>query len=156
MPPEHFSRPLPPNEVERITTVTTLVDAHFPSAHDGGRMTIEALPPHGARVRLHFDPRNLRPGDTISGPAMFKLADYGVWVAVISAIGTHGIEAVTTSLTMNFLRRPGAGDLFADIELLKTGRRLAVAEARIWRDDPTAPVAHATATYAIPPAPHAA
>ena len=150
MPPEQNSGPLPAHETERIAAVTAIVDAHFPSAHDNGRMMIEALPPHGARVRLEFDARNLRPGNSLSGPAMFKLADWGVWVAVISVLGEAGIEAVTTSLTMNFLRRPDAGDLIADIELLKLGRRLAVAEVRIWREDPTAPVAHATATYAVP------
>ncbi len=153
MPPQQSDRLADMSEPARVAHLMALVEQHFPQVHAGARVSIEALPPQGgARVRLHEDPSSMRPGGTISGPAMFKLADFGVWVAVIAALGDDAIEAVTTSLTINFLRRPTPGDLIADVTLLKVGRRLAVADVRIWRDEPTAPLAQATATYAIPPA----
>ncbi|MEM7774431.1 MAG: PaaI family thioesterase [Pseudomonadota bacterium] len=151
MPPVQNDSLTNGDEATRIQRLSALVDTHFPQVHEGARITIEALPPLGARVRLHEDPRSIRPGGTVSGPAMFKLADFGVWAAIIAHLGTAGIESVTTSLTINFLRRPAPGDLIGDIQLLKVGRRLAVADVRIWRDDPASPLAHATATYAIPP-----
>ncbi|MCH7796031.1 MAG: PaaI family thioesterase, partial [Proteobacteria bacterium] len=39
------------------------------------------------RVRLPQSDRFLRPGGTISGPALMSLADYAMYVAVLSRIG---------------------------------------------------------------------
>ena len=58
---------------------------------------------------------------------MFKLADFGVYVAILGRLGEAGLQAVTTSMTINFLSRPQPADLIAHIQLLKLGRRLAVA-----------------------------
>ena len=52
------------------------------------------------------DPRHIRPGGTISGPAMFALADFSVYVAIIASLGEPGFEAVTSSLHINFLTTP--------------------------------------------------
>ena len=80
------------------------------------------------------------------------LADYAMYVAVLSAIGRVEL-AVTTNLNINFLRKPGPGDILGDCRLLKLGKRLAYGEVLIYSeglgsDDP---VAHVTATYSIPP-----
>ena len=58
---------------------------------------------------------------------------------------------MTTSLTINFLRKPAERDLVADCRLLKLGARLAVGEVVLYSDSQDAPVAHATGTYSIPP-----
>src|SRR5690606_24579299 len=59
--------------------VMALVDEHFPQVHEGnGRVTLEYLGPMTAHVRMAHDPRIVRPGGTISGPAMFKVADFAV------------------------------------------------------------------------------
>ena len=42
--------------------------------------------------------------------------------------------AVTTNLNINFLRKPGKGDLIADARLMKVGKRLAVGEVTIYSD----------------------
>lgn len=152
MPPQQNDPLTVGDEASRIAAMTDLMKSVFPQVYAGAHVTIEGLPGNGARVRLHEDDSSIRPGGTVSGPAMFKLADFGVYVAVLGHLGQGALEAVTTSMTMNFLRRPDAGDLIGDVKLLKVGRRLAVAEVRIWRDDPSEPVAHATATYAIPSA----
>ena len=103
-----------------------------------------------ARVRLPFNEGHLRAGGTISGPAMMALADATMYAVVLGAIGIVKL-AVTTSLNINFLHRPGRADLMAEGRLLKLGKRLAVVEVTLHSDGRDEPVAHATGTYSIPP-----
>jgi uncharacterized protein (TIGR00369 family) len=77
------------------------------------------------------------------------LADVAMYVAVLSAIGWVPL-AVTTNLTINFLRKPAPRDLLAEARLLKLGRRLAVGEVGIRSDGGDELVAHVTTTYSIP------
>ena len=44
---------------------------------------------------------------------MFMLADVAVYVAILGAGGAAALQAVTTNLSMNFLRRPPQRDLLA-------------------------------------------
>jgi acyl-coenzyme A thioesterase PaaI-like protein len=57
---------------------------------------------------------------------------------------------VTTSLNINFLKKPGLAALEAECRLLKIGKRLAVGEVSIRSDGDEDLVAHATVTYSIP------
>ena len=135
-----------------LSDVDALVEQHFPQVHEGnGRLTIERLDHDVAIVRMAYDDRVIRPGGTVSGPAMFKLADFAVYVAILGRLGERGLQAVTTNMTMNFLSRPEPADLIARVYLMKLGRRLAVAEVKLYSEGSEAIVAHATATYAIPP-----
>jgi uncharacterized protein (TIGR00369 family) len=104
------------------------------------------------RVRLPQRDEFLRPGGTINGPVLMSLADFGMYVAVLSRIGRVEM-AVTTSLNCNFLRRPKPGAVIADCRLLKLGKRLAYGEVSLYSEGAEAegPVAHVTATYSIPP-----
>jgi len=134
--------------------VEALINSHFPQIHVGGRaMLIEEAGARHARVRLKKQDRHLRPGGTVSGPTMFTLADFSVYVAVIATLGEAGIEAVTTNLNINFLAKPEPRDLIAQVRLLRLGRRLAVGEAQLFSDGEADPVAHAIATYALPSPP---
>jgi len=103
-----------------------------------------------ARARLPFDDAHIRPGGTISGPAMMALADFTMYALVLGMVGPVRL-AVTTSLNINFLRRPGPHDLSAEARILKLGKRLAVGEVVMSPGDGEDPVAHVTATYSIPP-----
>jgi len=133
--------------------VMALVDEHFPQVHEGnGRVTLESLAPMTAQVRMAYDPRSIRPGGTISGPSMFKLADFAVYAIILGELGAAALQAVTTNMTMNFLSRPQPGDMIAHARLIKLGKRLAVAEVELYSDGRPDMVAHATATYALPPA----
>lgn len=137
-----------------VEALNGLIEVHFPQVHEGsGRLVIEAVANRSARVRMHQDARMVRPGGTVSGPMMFKLADFAVYVAILADRGTDALQAVTTSMTVNFLSRPTPGDLLAEVRLLKVGRRLAVAEVELYVDGAEQMVAHATATYALPPPP---
>ena len=135
-----------------LEDVCQLVEAHFPQVHEGnGRLVIERLDMVETVVRMDYDERVIRPGGTVSGPAMFKLADYAVYVAVLGRLGERGLQAVTTNMTINFLTRPQPAALIARVNVLKLGRRLAIAEVKLYSQGAEDIVAHATSTYAIPP-----
>ena len=134
-----------------IGRIEALIDDRFPQIHSGGRIfTIEEIGERSARVRMRHHERMLRPGGTVSGSAMFSLADFSVYVAIIATLGESGIDAVTTNLNINFLTRPEARDMVASVSLIRLGRRLAVGEARLYSDGESDMVAHAIATYALP------
>ena len=127
-----------------------LLEAEFPEAtHAVGDYEIEEMWHGGCRVRRRHHERSLRPGGTVSGPVMMALADFTMYLAVLSAIGWVPL-AVTTNLSINFLKRPGARDLLAEAQLFKLGKRLAVGEVALRSDGDDDLVAHVTSTYSIP------
>lgn len=91
-----------------------------------------------------------RPGGTLSGPVMMSLADTSAWVAIMSQIGPV-VLAVTTSLHIDFLRRPKLTDLMARTRMLKLGSRLAVVDVDLYCRGETELVAKAQVTYSLPP-----
>ena len=112
---------------------------------------VEAVDDDRLILRLIVQGRHLRPGGTVSGPAIFALADVAVYLAILARIGPVAL-AVTTSASVDFLRKPAAGvDLMAEARILKLGRVLAVGDVLIRSAAGTDPVARATLTYSIPP-----
>ncbi|MGB0748234.1 MAG: PaaI family thioesterase [Magnetospiraceae bacterium] len=100
---------------------------------------------------LPFDPTHLRPGGTVSGPAMMMVADVVMFGVVLSVLGPVK-QAVTTNFNINFLRRPGPEALVVEGDAIKIGKRLAVLEVTLFSENDHDPVAHATGTYSIPTA----
>lgn len=113
-------------------------------------LKIDRLKAGYAVVRMPYKPDFVRPGGTISGPTMMALADFAMYVVVMSLIGRVEL-AVTTNLNINFLRKPAPKDLVAEGRILKLGKRLAVMEVTIFSKGEREPVAHVTGTYSIPP-----
>lgn len=131
--------------------VSDLLAREFAQAfHAESPNVIEAAWHRGCRIRRRFSDRSLRPGGTISGPTMMALTDFAMYVAVLASVGPVPL-AVTTSLNINFLRKPAQRDLIAEAKLIKLGKRLAVGDVAIYSDGEEEMVAHATATYSIPP-----
>src|SRR5574337_833337 len=140
-----------PQPVMNVAEIEKLLDEVFPQLHHGGRtMMVEEVGPMTARLRLIAHEKHLRPGGTVSGPAMFTLTDVGIWVAILAHHGAESLSAVTTNLNINFLRKPPHGDVVVECRLLKLGKRLAVGEATLFADGAAEPVAHGVGTYAIP------
>ncbi|MFC0246449.1 PaaI family thioesterase [Falsochrobactrum ovis] len=83
-------------------------------------------------LQFEADEKHLRPGGTVSGPALFALA-------------------VTTNLNINFLRKPAPGLIQGNAKILKLGKRLAIVEISITARENDQLVAHAIATYSLPP-----
>ncbi len=115
-------------------------------------LELEQITESDVLMRAHYSEAFLRPGGTISGPIMMALADAAMYALVLSRIGPVEL-AVTTNLSINFLRKPLPGDVMAQAKMLKLGKRLAVGEVTLYSDggSVTEPVAHVTATYSIPP-----
>ena len=127
----------------------TIMEDELPFAHEVG-MRAETIEERKAVLRMPTDERQLRPGGTVSGPAMMALADAAMYAVLLGAIGPVKL-AVTTSFNANFLSKPQPGDLVAEAEILKLGKRLAGIEVALHSDGFDAPVAHMTGTYSIPP-----
>jgi len=141
--------PSPPPLAFTLEGLRAYLAEIFPQIWRSGGHEIEAIGSMSARVRLRRHDDHLRPGGTISGPAMFALADVALYVAVLAQIGRVPL-AVTTNLTINFLRKPAPGDLIGEARLMKLGKRLAVGEVSLRSPGAAAMVAHATGTYSIP------
>lgn len=127
----------------------TFLEEVFPQVR--GMFGIDMLAPDRVVMRLHADDRHLRPGGTVSGPAMFSLADVAAYVATMARIGREALT-VTTHCSIDFMRKPAAGrDLLAEARLLKLGKSLSVTDVLLFSEGHDDPVAHASLTYAIPP-----
>lgn len=132
-----------------VAALERFLEAEFPQVCD--EFTVEAVWEMGLRLRLNVSERHLRPGGTVSGPAMFGLADVAIYLAILAMIGPKAL-AVTTNCAMDFMRKPAAGtDVLAEVRLLKLGRVLAVGDALLYSDGMADPVARASMTYSIPP-----
>ena len=126
----------------------TFLEAAFPGSQ--GRVLVDAVTPTGIVLRQRADAVQLRPGGTVSGPALMSLSDTTAWLAILARIGPVAL-AVTTSLHIDFLRRPAPADVVAEGTILKLGRRLGVVHVLLRSDGDDDPVAAATVTYSIPP-----
>jgi uncharacterized protein (TIGR00369 family) len=135
--------------VMTVPDLERFLHAEFPQI--AAEFGIESLDPAGVGVRLRVSDRHLRPGGTVSGPAMFALADVAFYIALLSRIGPVAL-AVTTNCAIDFLRKPEAGrDLIGAARILKLGRSLAVGDVLVTSEGRPEPVARAGLTYAIPP-----
>jgi acyl-coenzyme A thioesterase PaaI-like protein len=112
---------------------------------------VEEVGDRSAIVSHPIGPAQLRPGDTVSGPLLMTVADVGLYVAILATIGLVPL-AVTTSLTINFLRKPSSRNPIVGVcRLMKVGRILIVGEVALYSDRNEDMVAHAVGTYSIPP-----
>jgi len=121
----------------------------FPEYWGDRSLELMSVAEMSATLKLNHRKSHLRPGGTISGPAMFALADVALYCALLAQIGRVRL-AVTTNLNINFLRKPEAGDLMAEARLLKLGKSAAVGEVLIHAAGQGSLVAHATGAYAVP------
>jgi uncharacterized protein (TIGR00369 family) len=112
---------------------------------------VEAVGNAAATLSYPVRVDDLRPGGTVSGPVLMAVADVALYVAILGEIGIVPL-AVTTSLTINFLRKPSPDKRIVGVcKLLKVGKALAVGEVAVYSEGTDMPVAHAVGTYSIPP-----
>ena len=129
--------------------VDALLADVFPQLNrsDGSYETVEVFP-GGCTVRLNASEQHLRPGGTVSGAALFMLADIGGYVCVLSHARPDALS-VTTNLSINFMRKAGIGPIEGRCRILKLGKSLMVYDVDMMAGGAT--VAHAVGTYSIPP-----
>lgn len=121
----------------------------FPMANPDLMARVREVEPGRVLMSQAFDARGLRPGNLISGPTLMSMADVAAYALVLAHIGEVPM-AVTTSLTIHFLRGAKPGELFAEGRLLKLGRRIATIDIDMWTEGRDRLAAKATVAYAIP------
>jgi len=115
------------------------------------KCVVEAVNENGATLSHEIGVNELRPGGTVSGPVMMAVADVAIYVAILGRIGIVPLT-VTTSLTINFLRKPSAdARIIAECTLMKVGRTLIVGEVSLYSEGSDDIVAHVVGTYSVPP-----
>src|SRR4051812_10075375 len=122
----------------------------FPQAFASGNIAIERADGESCLIRERFHDGMLRPGGTVSGPTLMALADVAMYVVLLSAIGPVGL-AVTTNLTINFLRKggPGAGGV-AGAKTLKLGKPAPFGGGKLMSGTAPGPIAPVTPTHFNP------
>lgn len=127
--------------------IAAFLEAEFPQT----KCTVDAVGNFGATVRHPVSRAELRPGGTVSGPVLMAVADVALYVAIMGEIGIVPL-VVSTSLTVNFMRKPSPNAaIVAVCKLMKLGKNLAVGEVTLYSEGLVEPVAHAVGTYSIPP-----
>jgi uncharacterized protein (TIGR00369 family) len=134
--------------------VNALLRKAFPDAVPAAFPTVLEVSPGRVKVMAPYREGLLRPGGVISGPTLMSLSDTAAYALVLAHIGDQ-LMAVTSTLTMNFLRGAKPGDLYAEAEMLRLGRRNAVCDVRLWTEGPPLLedrrlAAQAVVTYALP------
>ena len=128
------------------TEITDFLAREFPQT----KCVVDAVGNRGATIRHEIGISELRPGGTVSGPVLMTVADVALYVAILGEIGFVPLT-VTTSLTINFLRKPSADRAIVGVcKLLKLGKSLAVGEVSLYSEGSDEMVAHVVGTYSIP------
>lgn len=130
-----------------VETVNATIAELFPGA---GSRCIE-LGDDYAMAATEVGPQSIRPGGYVSGPTQFALVDATLWYLTFVALGRIEPMAVTTELSIRYLR-PAIGDrVICRARLETVNRRSVVGTAHVWVDGkPEKPTAAAQGTYAIP------
>ena len=102
-----------------------------------------------AKVRLELRPEFLRHGGTVAGPIVMAMADVAMY-AMVMATSPLGERAVTSDMTLHFLRRPAGKALTAEARILRQGKRSIVCAVDVFVEGEPASVCHVVGSYALP------
>jgi uncharacterized protein (TIGR00369 family) len=130
-----------------IEEMEAFVDEVFPQMM--GSFDVLEIAPYRTKIRMNITDKDLRPGGTVSGPAMFTAVDCAFYLATLAMIGPEALT-VTTNCSIDFMRKPALGHLIADARILKLGKVLSVGDVMLYSEGMDEPVAHANLTYSIP------
>ena len=133
--------------VPDVAAVNEMIGELFP----GSNNTCTELTSSAAVARRDICDEELRPGAFISGPSQFGLADAALWYLVFGATGRIEPMALTSELSIRFLRPAQGKVLWARATLDVAGRRNVVGTVHVWCDDGSdRPTATAQGTYVLP------
>ena len=133
-----------------VDEVNQLVAEGFPSAYAIG-FRCEEFGEGWALARWTYRADALRPGGYVPGPTLFGLADVALWFACFTVLGLEPM-AVTSDLSIAFLRPARGSDVLARAELLKVGRSRLYGQVDLWVDGARDRlVAQAHGSYVPPP-----
>ncbi len=127
--------------------VNTAIDREWPDV----RCACIGISPTEATAELRPGAMVIRPGGYISGPTLFAVADAALWYLAFGAGGRIEPLALTSDLSIRFLR-PAQGDtVYARAELNRATRRTVIGTVTVWTDDnEDEPCATGQGTYVLP------
>ncbi|MEE4360327.1 MAG: PaaI family thioesterase [Pseudomonadales bacterium] len=126
------------------------INAFLEDAFPGTGNRCEDVGPTWAVASFDADPTRLRPGGIISGPTLFGLCDAVLWYALFGAVGIEAM-ALTSELSIRFLRPARGARVLARADLHHVGKRSVIGSIRCWMEDaPDVTVAVAQGTYIRP------
>lgn len=125
--------------------VNDFLRAEFP----GTANRCEAVGDGWAVAAVEPGEASLRPGGIISGPTVFGACDAALYYACFTRIGIEPM-ALTSELSIRYLRPARGAAVHARAELHHVGRRSIIGSVTAWTDDPERPVAVAQGTYVRP------
>lgn len=138
--------PMPPDPIDP-DAVNAAVRAAFPGAGNG----CADLGSDFALVRRPVTEDMIRPGGFVSGPTQFGVADAALWYLTFGALGRIELMALTSELSIRYLRPAQGSVVWARATLDSVSRRSVVGTVRVWCDDREhKPTATAQGTYALP------
>ncbi|MGA9278491.1 PaaI family thioesterase [Ilumatobacter sp.] len=127
--------------------VNAMIEELFP----GTGNTCAEIGPGFALASRDVDDSMLRPGGFISGPTQFGLADAALWYMVFAATGRIEPMAMTSELSIRYLRPAQGSVLWARASVESAGRRNVVGTVHVWCDEREhKPTSVAQGTYALP------
>lgn len=126
-------------------------DGQFPlRAHLG--FDIDETGPGEAAAVLELDDRHLNPNGVVHGAVLFALIDTAMGAATMSTL-PDGQACASIEVQVRFLSPVASGRLRAATRVLRAGRRVVQLESRVHVDSANEPVAVATGSFAVIPAP---
>lgn len=127
------------------------VNQMLADAFPGTGNTCVDLGPSSSLARRDIEPAFLRPGGFVSGPTQFALADAALWYLVFGVIGRVEPMALTSELSIRFLRPAQGSVLWARASLESVGHRSIVGSVKVWCDDlKDKPSSVSQGTYVLP------
>lgn len=130
-----------------LDEINEAVSGNFP----GSPNLCHSFGPNWAVAHGYPDESSIRPGGFISGPSQFAIADAALWFMTFASLGEIELMALTSELSIRFLRPAVGTDLWAKATIEKAGRRNIVGSVRIWVDgQEDRPTAVAQGTYVLP------
>lgn len=135
-----------PIDIPTPDAINAFFVREFPAAYASGNRCVETGP--GFVVsRWTYDATALRPGGFISGPTQFALADTALWFLTFTVLGLAPM-AVTSEISIQFLRPAVGRDLIARAEMLRAGKHKIAGTVKLWVDGaPDKPVSFVTGSY---------
>lgn len=103
--------------------------------------------PGRATARLSIDPSMYNPNGVVHGGVLFTLVDWAMGAATHTAVA-EGQFCASIDVHLRFFRPVTEGDLRADVEVVRAGKRIVNLEGRVHDDDGTL-VATATGAFAV-------
>ncbi len=116
---------------------------------DGLCPVVTVMEKDKAVIRLQADPTMLRPGGFISGPVQMALADQAAYAAIFTRAGITPM-ALTSNLTIDFLRPCQGQAVLAEARIAKMGKLLAVINVDIRPEGQDKISSQSVVTYVLP------